>query len=758
MTIADPVTVRSMNFAVDGYVLNGASAITLTNTGSGGPAGATIRVASAGGTATIAAPITSSVAASIIGDGTLVLEGANAFADYLIIEGGDLVLSGNSTTSVGTRVRVGWNGITGAAGRLTVTDSASLNTAYLFAGDAAGVSGEIVQTGGTVTVSNRVGVGHYPNETATYTMSGGSLILTGSSTTNPFVTSVSAEQSGTLYLGIDGTGVFKQSGGSVTAQGLVLDNRGDTAGTDTYTLTGGAITLGEWGIQGNASTQINLGGGTVAASADWSSSLPMTLTGTNGLTTIDTNGHAITLAGPLTGGGGLLKVDTGTLVLTGTNTYTGETRIDGGTLTLRGTGAITATNLLRNRAGGVILNIEDDATIVAGSIIFGDQSNASITINQSGGSVTSTGTTNNPAGNSVSNRWGHWPNSTTVYNLSDGALNLLGAPLYLSWDGPATLNVQGGTANIVGINMGYDTRSYASTVNLTSGQLNIGAAGIVTGGTSNKSINLGGGTLGALADWSSGRPMTLTGIGGNTTVDTNGYTVTLSGALTGSGGFAKDGDGTLVLSGASSYAGPTAVTNGTLLVNGSISSDVAINGGVLGGTGTIGGTVTVASGGTYAPGASVGQQTAGGAVWQGGGHFVFEVNDAAGTAGGPDGWDLLTITDGTGAGTLDLSGLSASNPFYIDIVSLAGTVSGDAANLIVTEPVEWEFVTYEEMVGEFSSDLFVLDASGFTNDLGAGHFGIVQSASGLAIAFVPEPGALLMCVIAVLLLMVRRKR
>ena len=469
VAVADPVTVRSMNFAVDGYVLNGASAITLTDAGSGGPAGATIRVASAGDTATIAAPITSSVAASIIGDGTLVLEGANSFANYLIVEGGDLVLSGNSTTSVGTRVRVGWNGITGAAGRLTVADSASLNTAYLFAGDAAGVSGEIVQTGGTVTVSNRVGVGHYPNETATYTMSGGSLILTGSSTTNPFVTSVSAEQSGTLYLGIDGTGVFKQSGGSVTAQGLVLDNRGDTAGTDTYTLTGGAITLGEWGIQGNASTQINLGGGTVAASADWSSSLPMTLTGTNGLTTIDTNGYTIGLSGALTGSGGLYKVDSGTLVLTGTNSYTGQTRIDGGTLTLRGAGAITKTYFLNNRIGGVTLNVEDDASITAGSIVFGDYSNASITINQSGGSVTSTGTTNNPAGNSVSNRWGHWPNSTTVYNLSDGTLNLLGAPLYLSWDGPATLNVQGGTANIVGINMGYSNRNNTSSITSLAG-------------------------------------------------------------------------------------------------------------------------------------------------------------------------------------------------------------------------------------------------------------------------------------------------
>ncbi|MDZ7618745.1 MAG: autotransporter-associated beta strand repeat-containing protein, partial [Patescibacteria group bacterium] len=578
VTVANPVSVRSMTFYSHGYTVDGTAAITLTSAGSGGPAGAAIEVANAGATATITTPVVCADALAKLGAGVLRLEGTNTISVYLNVAGGDLVLAGNSATSVGTRVRVGWNGVTGGgAGRLVVADNASLATPYLFAGDADGVSGAIVQTGGTITVSNRVGVGHYPNQTSTYTMSGGSLILTGSSTTNPFGT---AEQSGTLYLGIDGTGVFTQSGGSVSAQGLVLDNRGNTTGTDTYTLTGGVITLGMWGIQGNASTQINLGGGAVAASADWGSSMPMTLTGTNGLTTIDTNGHTITLSGNLTGAGGLLKTDTGTLVLTGTNSYTGETRIDGGTLTLRDNGTIT-TSLLRNRAGGVTLNVQNNASIVASSIVFGDQSNATITINQSGGLVRSTGTTDSPAGNNLSNRWGHWGGSTTVYNLSGGTLDLLGAPLYLSWDGPATLNLQGGTANILGINMGYGGRGQASTINLTSGRLNLGAAGVVTGGTSNKAINLGGGTLGALANWSSSLPMALTGLDGNTTVDTSSFTIALSGVLSGVGGLNKIGDGTLQLTGTSTYTGPTTVTAGTLRIDGSIASNVAVNG-VLG--------------------------------------------------------------------------------------------------------------------------------------------------------------------------------
>mgnify|MGYP000847085571 FL=1 len=303
--------------------------------------------------------------------------------------------------------------------------------------------------------------------------------------------------------------------------------------------------------------------------------------------------------------------------------------------------------------------------------------------------------------------------------------------------------------------------SGTESLTLNGGTFIVGPSGITSGSldaNTGYQINLGGGTLSASADWASTRLMTLTGAAGDAVFNTNGRTIALSGTLSGVGGLQKVGDGTLELSGTHTYSGLATVTAGTFLVNGSIASDVAVSGGVLGGTGTIGGTVTVASGAIHAPGASVGQQTAGGAVWESGGHFQLEVNDALGTAGGPDGWDLLTITDGSGTGTLDLSGLSTSSPFYIDLVSLDGTAAGDAANFAATEPVEWEFITYEELVGEFSAALFVVDATGFSNSTGAGYFGVVETASGLAVAFVPEPGTWFMCLAGVLLLLLRRRR
>ncbi|WP_249779235.1 autotransporter outer membrane beta-barrel domain-containing protein [Bradyrhizobium sediminis] len=89
------------------------------------------------------------------------------------------------------------------------------------------------------------------------------------------------------------------------------------------------------------------------------------------------------------------------------------------------------------------------------------------------------------------------------------------------------------------------------------------------------------------------------------TVGSNNLSTTFAGVIganiTG-GSLIKEGTGTLTLSGANTYSGPTLVNGGTLAVDGSIgASFVTVNtGGTLAGSGTVGDT-TVA-GGTLAPG------------------------------------------------------------------------------------------------------------------------------------------------------------
>ncbi|WP_249779398.1 autotransporter outer membrane beta-barrel domain-containing protein [Bradyrhizobium sediminis] len=89
------------------------------------------------------------------------------------------------------------------------------------------------------------------------------------------------------------------------------------------------------------------------------------------------------------------------------------------------------------------------------------------------------------------------------------------------------------------------------------------------------------------------------------TVGSNNLSTTFAGVIGASitgGSLIKQGTGTLTLSGANTYSGPTLVNGGTLAVDGSIgASFVTVNtGGTLAGSGTVGDT-TVA-GGTLAPG------------------------------------------------------------------------------------------------------------------------------------------------------------
>ncbi|HEY9248066.1 MAG TPA: autotransporter-associated beta strand repeat-containing protein, partial [Rariglobus sp.] len=129
-----------------------------------------------------------------------------------------------------------------------------------------------------------------------------------------------------------------------------------------------------------------------------------------------------------------------------------------------------------------------------------------------------------------------------------------------------------------------------------------------------------GGTAGTVTVSTADGPVTFTGAkfqttgytiaGGALTTETADTelsvvadaTATISAPITGTGGIDKTDLGTLVLSGASTYAGATAVSAGTLFIDGDQSAATGAvsvaDGATLGGSGTTGGIVTVASGGT----------------------------------------------------------------------------------------------------------------------------------------------------------------
>ena len=175
----------------------------------------------------------------------------------------------------------------------------------------------------------------------------------------------------------------------------------------------------------------------------------------------------------------------------------------------------------------------------------------------------------------------------------------------------AELHLLGGTTTAERIALGYDAdvNAGSATINVNGGELFVGAGGIAKNGTGSfrPVINLIDGTLGAIAPWSTSVALTLPA--GNSVelraADALGqpHDVTLTGALTGDGGFTKTGSGVLSLAGENTFAGPLVIAEGKLALTGSLGAgdDVVVrSGGTLAASGNLARTV-VLDGGALAP-------------------------------------------------------------------------------------------------------------------------------------------------------------
>ena len=154
------------------------------------------------------------------------------------------------------------------------------------------------------------------------------------------------------------------------------------------------------------------------------------------------------------------------------------------------------------------------------------------TIVQTGGAVLLTGT-----GDLVSMGY----NGTDAYKLQGGFLNIPNTDFELGYGTNAatftsTFNQTGGSANLYGLSMGTaqaGAQPGNCVITMTGGTLDLGAGGIVSGGTGTKSVTFGNGTIGALAPWTTSQPITLNGTS-NTVFNTSGGNITLAGVLSGS--------------------------------------------------------------------------------------------------------------------------------------------------------------------------------------------------------------------------------
>ncbi len=270
----------------------------------------------------------------------------------------------------------------------------------------------------------------------------------------------------------------------------------------------------------------------------------VTLTSNGG--TFDTNGNTLTWNGVISGDGGLTKIGSGTLILGSTNTYAGGTLIDGGTL---GIGANDALG-----SGGVTMQPGTTLQFEASGIALEN----SIALNA------------NPTFDTGSNT-----DAISGVISGSGALTKIGS----------------GTLILAGLN------TYAGGTLLDEGTLGIASNGALGAGALAMQP---GTTLQFEADG-----LTLPNaivLNADPTIDTQLNTDTISGVISGSGSLDKIGSGTLILTAANTYTGPTDVQAGTLALRGSLDSIVTVeSGATLGGTGMVGGLIAN-SGATIAPG------------------------------------------------------------------------------------------------------------------------------------------------------------
>ncbi len=196
---------------------------------------------------------------------------------------------------------------------------------------------------------------------------------------NPLATLAAAAQSLPPLITDHGIVVFNQMedgtySGLIQGTGEVVKNGVGTltlVGANTYSggtfLNQGTVAIAADNILGAVTGGLFFSGGTLRFDSDFDLAPTRAITLLGGGGTIDTNGHTTTISQPIVGVGSLTTEDstgttglrsligsTGTLILTGTNTYQGGTTIASGTLQL-GNGGTT---------GSVAGNITDNGVLV----------------------------------------------------------------------------------------------------------------------------------------------------------------------------------------------------------------------------------------------------------------------------------------------------------------------------------------------------------------------------------------------------------
>jgi fibronectin-binding autotransporter adhesin len=424
---------------------------------------------------TVSAAITSGSGGALIkaGTGTLVLSGANAYTGLTTVSAGVLNLQNAlalGTTAAGTTVT------SGAAlqlqGGFTITGEAlTLNGTGLTA------TGALLNLSDANTWANAIVLGsatQIQSDAGTLTLSGA---LTGATFGLTFTGSGDTAVSGTIgtttgTLTKTGTGTLTLSGANTYTGATTINNgtllygasnvTADTSAVTINATTAGTTALLDLNGFSDTLASLTFGGATATATSTNNVSTGAgTLTLNGGVTYTATNnplgstlsgllslgtaartftiGNSTNAAADLTvsaaitsgAGGALIKTGAGTLLLSGTNTYTGATTVNLGTLQLGSSSSLPATTAVTvnatTAASTALLDLNDFNATIAALTFGGTGATATSTNNVSTGAGTLTlGTsgavtysaTTNPLGATLSGLL-DLGSTTHIFNIAD---------------------------------------------------------------------------------------------------------------------------------------------------------------------------------------------------------------------------------------------------------------------------------------------------------------------------------------------------
>ncbi len=395
---------------------------------------------------------------------------------------------------------------------------------------------------------------------------------------------ISISDTGSLYCGAGsnlqlafavGTGTINQSGGTATfatGESLWL---GNAIGQDaTYNLSGGTLTqtgyirMGVWAsghgvinqtggtyemgssveVWGSEASSYNLKGGTFKVTAAnaafnvYSGGVSMSVTGTSGNVTLDTQAYNFTAPT-----GSSFNNPSATLTKIGSGAfrfYHGPFSVTNGTLDMQdGTLESDQSFTIGDGVGTAVANIS------GGTIKYGYPEAANFGAGVGAGS---TGTINQTGGTVVSSDKNYWigvSGGTGTHNLSGGSFTTGGSAYVGLWGGgTATLNINGGNFSVAGLTIGYES---TGTVNLTSGTLSVASLDVLTGSLNAGSTLNVSGTL-AIAS------------GGVVNLNSGGALMTPNNVTINAGGTLKLGGGTISVNSGANFI----LNSGTYDING----------------------------------------------------------------------------------------------------------------------------------------------------------------------------------------------